>query len=199
MLNRGLMMAVVAGSIVAAPMTGCDSLPGTKRTQGAVIGGAGGAVAGAAHSKGNPLLGALLGGALGAGGGYLIGVQMEHADKKDISGANQAVQNAQSNPATADQARNAATADVNGDGFVTMDEVIAMERAGLSDDQILQKLRASNQIFALTQEQKDYLVSQGVSRRVVNEMDNINRDQRDRYLGNQNTTNRSGEVIGRPS
>src|ERR1041384_6177943 len=52
-------------------------------------GGAGGAGAGAVLAKGNPLLGALLGGALGAGGGYLIGVQMEHADKKDINGANQ--------------------------------------------------------------------------------------------------------------
>jgi hypothetical protein len=197
MLNRAVLLTITAGSLVAASMTGCENLPGTKRQQGAVIGGASGAVAGAALAKGNPVLGALLGGALGAGGGYLIGVQMEKADNKDSAGANQAVQNAQSNPATPEQARNAATADVNGDGFVTMDEVVALERAGLSDDQILQKLRASNQIFALTQEQKDYLVGQGVSRNVVNQMENINREQRDRYLGNQNS--KGNEVIGRPS
>jgi len=197
MTKGTFLLTIATGALVAAPMmTGCDSLPGTKRQQGAVAGGATGAVAGAVLAKGNPVLGALLGGALGAGGGYLIGVQMEHADKKDASSANQAVQNAQSNPATADQARRAATADVNGDGFVTLDEVVAMKQAGFSDDEMLRRLRATNQIFSLTQEQKDFLVAHGVSRNVADQMDNINRNLPNTATNSPPSGN---QVIGRPS
>jgi hypothetical protein len=195
MSNRAVALTLIAGSLTAATITGCENLPGNKRTQGAVIGGGAGAIAGAALSKGNPLLGALLGGALGAGGGYLIGVQMEHADRKNVSGAQQAVNNAQNNPATPEQARQAPTADINGDGFVTMDEVIAMDRAGLSDEEMVRRLRATGQVFALTTEQKDYLVANGVSRSVVNQMDSINKDERDRALQKA----RGNDVISRPS
>jgi hypothetical protein len=76
---------------------------------------------------------------------------------------------------------------------VTLDEVIAMEKAGFSDDEMIRRLQATGQIFALTPEQKDYLVGQGVSRRVADAMDNINKDQRDRIMQNRQ------DVIGRPS
>ncbi|HEY1112559.1 MAG TPA: YMGG-like glycine zipper-containing protein [Chitinophagaceae bacterium] len=52
----------------------------SKAAKGAVIGGAGGAVAGAVINKKNRAVGAVVGGILGAGGGYVIGRQ---ADKKD--------------------------------------------------------------------------------------------------------------------
>lgn len=191
--KTGITVAALACLATAA----CENLPGTKREQGAVIGGAGGAVAGAVIAKGNPVLGALLGGVLGAGGGYLLGVQMEHADNRNVAGAQASIQNAQSNPATAEQARAASTADANGDGFVTMDEVIAMQRAGFSDDEMLRRLRDTNQIFALSQSQKDYLVANGVSRNVVNQMDQINADKRSKYLNNNPTTPAS-DVIGKP-
>ena len=64
-------------------MTACKQLPGNEKTQGAVIGGAGGAAAGAIIAKNNRLLGALIGGALGAGGGYLIGAQVEKTSATD--------------------------------------------------------------------------------------------------------------------
>src|ERR1043166_3434326 len=129
---------IVASLVAAAGLTqGCENLPGKKREQGAVIGGVGGAAAGAAVSKNNRVLGALVGGALGAAGGYLIGVQMDHVKNNDKDAAVRASQNGQQHPATADQARNASTADVNGDGFVTLDEVIAMKKAGFSDDEMI--------------------------------------------------------------
>src|SRR5690242_3215606 len=56
--------------ILALGITSCQNLPGSKGSQGAVIGGLGGAAAGAAI--GHSALGALLGGALGAGAGYII-------------------------------------------------------------------------------------------------------------------------------
>lgn len=54
----------------------------SKATKGAIIGGAGGAVAGAVLNKKNRVAGAVIGGVIGAGGGYVIGRQM---DKKDAS------------------------------------------------------------------------------------------------------------------
>jgi hypothetical protein len=163
--------------------TGCSNLPGSKQQQGAVIGGLGGAAAGAAiGGKDNRVLGALLGGALGAGGGYVVGANSDKILKRDSSGAKTATEAAQSRPATVEEARQATTADVNNDGFVTLDEVVALHKSGLSDQQLISRLQATGQVFELTEEQQNYLTSQGVSRSVVNQMDSLNRDARDRLL-----------------
>jgi len=174
MSRRTWILVATAGTIAAGPMTGCNDLPGTKKQQATVIGGAGGAVAGAAVAKNNRLLGALIGGALGAGGGYLIGAQMEKVDNKDKNGAEEAVKNAQNNPATAEQARAAATADVNNDGFVTLDEVVAMKRAGFDNAEMVNRLRATGQYFELTSDQEQYLRDRGVDNTVIVAMRDMN-------------------------
>jgi hypothetical protein len=172
--------ALLAGS------AGCEKLPGSGKQQGAAIGGVGGAVAGAAvGGEHHRLLGALLGGAAGAGGGYLIGAHSDRISGHDSSGAQQAVQRAQTSPATPEQARTAPTADLNGDGFVTMDEVVAMRQAGLPDQVMLDKLQATGQVFELTPQQQQYLLNNGVSQNVVNQMPELNRDVRDRLTGQQ--------------
>ena len=184
MATTGLLILVTSG---------CSNLPGKPQTQGAVIGGVGGAAAGAAigGSK-HQVLGALLGGALGAGGGYIIGANKDKITGKDTSGAEQATQTAQSQPATPQQARNASSADLNNDGFVTLDEVVAMENAGLSDQTMLARLQATGQVFELTSEQQQFLTSHGVSQNVVNQMQDLNRDTRDQLM------NQPSDVISRP-
>ncbi len=163
---------------------GCHEAPGTPGQQGAAVGGLGGAAAGAliggSHHR---LLGALLGGALGAGGGYLIGANSDKITGHDTAAAQQAVCHAQEHPATPQQALNAPTADLNGDGFVTMDEVVAMKQAGLSDQQILDKMRATGQVFELTPEQQNYLRTNGVDQYVIDQIPTLNRDVRDRIMG----------------
>ncbi len=173
--------------------TGCSNLPGNKQQQGAVIGGLGGAAAGAAiGGKDNRVLGALLGGALGAGGGYVIGANSDRILNRDTSGAQTATQTAQSRPATAQDALRATTADVNGDGFVTLDEVVALRQAGLSDQQMISRLQATGQVFELTPEQQEYLTNQGVSRSVVDQMNNLNRETREKLMNHPN------DVISQP-
>jgi hypothetical protein len=192
-LQRRLTTAGVA-VLLGAGLTGCRDLPGTPGQQGAAIGGVGGAATGAAVAgEHHRLLGAILGGALGAGGGYVIGANSDRLTGRDTRGAEEAVRRAQSTPATAEQARMAPTADLNGDGFVTMDEVIAMRQAGLTDQQMLEKLRASGQVFELTPEQQRYLTDHGVSQYVVSQMPEINREIRDRYLNQP-----APGVVGRP-
>src|ERR1051325_2343582 len=187
MLNSRMSQAVALISAAALlSATGCSNLPGQPGTQGAVIGGVGGAAAGAAIGGGkHQVLGALLGGAIGAAGGYVIGANKDKILNKDTGGAQEATRQAQSQPATAQQALNAPTADLNGDGFVTLDEVAAMRQAGLSDQQMIDRLRATGQVFELTAEQQQYLRNQGVSNRVVAQMQDLNREVRDRLVNEQ--------------
>jgi hypothetical protein len=176
-------LATVSASALLLSSTGCSNLPGEPKQQGAVIGGVGGAAAGAAiGGERHRVLGAVLGGALGAAGGYVVGANSDKITGKDTAGAQEAAQTAQSRPATAQEARNATTADINRDGFVTLDEVVAMDEAGLSDQQMIDRLRATGQIFELTSEQEQYLVTRGVSRSLVSQMQNLNREARDRLL-----------------
>ena len=184
----------VAGAALLVSVVGCEQLPGNRQQQGAVIGGASGAAVGAAVGGEHKVLGALIGGVLGAGGGYLIGANMDKITGKDRNGAERASAEAQRNPATADEAKRASTADINKDGFVTLDEVVAMEQAGLSDDEIINRLRSSGQVFELTEQQRQYLTGRGVSNRVVNQMENLNREQREKVLQQEDTS-----VIGRPA
>jgi hypothetical protein len=182
MFKRALVSTALIGSLSLAPLTGCENLPGNAKQQGTVIGGASGAAIGAAVSKNNRLLGALIGGALGAGGGYLIGANKDKitgSDKdkdKTRDEAIQASQRAEQNPARVEDVNNTRTADLNNDGFVTLDEVVALRNANLSDREILDRLERTNQVFELTPWQEDYLQQRGVSRDVINQMRSLNRD-----------------------
>ena len=167
-----------------ASTTGCQQLPGSPGQQGAAIGGVGGAATGAAVAGENHrLLGAVIGGVVGAGGGYLIGANKDRILGHDTAGADAAVRNAQAHPATPQQALNAPTADLNGDGFVTMDEVVAMRQAGFSDQQMLDRIRATGQVFELTPDQESYLRSNGVDSYVISELPQVNREVRNSLLG----------------
>ena len=177
---------------------GCSELPGTPGQQGAAIGGVSGAAAGAAiGGSEHRLLGALLGGAIGAGGGYLIGANKDRITGKDSAAAQEAMHRAQTTPATAPQVQSASTADVNNDGFVTMDEIVAMRQAGLSDQQMVERLRATGQVFELTPEQQTYLRNQGVSDYVLRQLPELNRDVRDSLMGQQTAPSSTAPIVGR--
>jgi hypothetical protein len=188
--NRYIGLPVVAAVLLST--VGCEQLPGNKQQQGAVIGGAGGAVAGAViGGEKHRVIGALIGGALGATGGYVIGAQADKVKSNDHKGAIDANKRAETQPVTPEQARAATTADINNDGFVTLDEVVAMQKAGLTDRDMISRLEASHQIFELTPEQRRYLLDRGVSRTVVDRLQDINRTERDRL--------QSSDVISQPS
>lgn len=185
MRKRGVMGVVLAGAVAMGSLGGCEDLPGDRGTQGAVIGGvAGGATGAAVGGEDNRLLGALIGAAAGAGGGYLIGAEIDKTEgtEEDQREAQQAVEEAQADPATPADVQEADTADLNEDGFVTMDEVIAMADADLGEEEILRRMEATDQIFELTPEQEEDLVNAGVSRRVVREMQTLNQEARERVL-----------------
>ena len=176
MRSRTLLSSALIGSLALAPLTGltgCSKLPGNSKEQGAVIGGVGGALAGAAlgsQADDKAGLGALIGGLAGAGGGYLIGAQKDKVDQKRRDEAEAAHRRAEQSPARPGDVETARTADLNEDGFVTLDEVVAMERANLSDREMVERLDRTGQIFELTEEQERYLEDRGVSHAVVVEL-----------------------------
>jgi len=176
MLYKKATCLVLVGSMSLGllPLGGCENLPGTPKEQGAVIGGASGAAAGALIAKNNRLLGGLIGGALGAGGGYLIGANWDKikGNKKDDAVA--AAKRAEANPASAADVKNSNTADLNNDGFVTLDEVVAMKNAGLGDKEMIRRLEATQQYFELTADQQKYLRDHGVDQKVIDAMTNMN-------------------------
>lgn len=181
---------VLSGSIITGlAAVGCSDLPGDKKTQGAVIGGVTGVAAGAIiGGHGGRLIGGLLGGALGAGGGYLIGAQLDKQDSVDRDRALDASRSAEARPATAADARAATTADLNGDGYVTMDEVVAMRRAGFSDTEMIVRLQRTGMFFDLTDQQQTYLRNNGVSQYVIDQMHTMNSDARRRATHRLGTT-----------
>jgi glycine zipper 2TM protein len=186
---------VLVGCIGLAPMTGCENLPGNQKEQGAVVGGVGGAAAGAAIAKNNRILGALIGGALGAGGGYLVGANWDKITGKKKADAVKASQDAQTNPAKASDVENAKTADLNGDGFVTLDEVVAQQDAGLSSKEQIRRLQKTQQYFELTSDQEQYLRDHGVKNDVIVAMRSMNQDVRtasDKSSGNTSGNQRIG-------
>jgi hypothetical protein len=143
--------------------TGCSSAPGTAGQQGAVLGGATGAAVGASVTK-NRALGAVIGGAAGAAGGYVIGNKTGPLDKKNNSTAPY--------PETASGGE---TADLNHDGFVTLDEIVSMENSRVSDDEMIRRIQATGLTFDLNDEQRKYLSDHGVSQTVIDRLPSINR------------------------
>ncbi len=186
MFHRRVIVSLVAGSLSLSPLiVGCESLPGDEKSQGAVIGGLAGAGAGALiGGEDNRLLGALIGGAAGAGGGYLVGANWDKISGKDDESrersreeAIRANERAQREPADPEDVDRARTADLNDDGFVTLDEVVAMDKAGLADREMIRRLERTQQYFELTDDQEDYLIERGVSRDVVIAMRTMNPEQ----------------------
>lgn len=181
-------------ALLLAAALGCQQPAGTPKEQGAAKAGVAGADKGAGSgaatgaavgAEDHRLLGALLGSAVGRGHAYLIGASSDRITGKDRSAAEEAEKRAQTHPATPQEARAAPTADQNGDGFVTTDEVVAMKQAGLSDQQMLAKLQATGQVFELTPQSQDYLRNNGVDENVIAQMEQLNRATRDRLLQQQ--------------
>src|SRR5207248_5112937 len=146
----------VLGSLIAAGLgsAGCEHMNNTEK--GAGIGGALGAGAGLAvgAATGNPRTGAAVGGLLGAGTGALIGNDVDRQEKRDR-----------------DFQQAAATAQAQAQAQrMGLTDVIHMVQQGHNDQIIINQIRASGSSFQLTPSDLDFLKNNGVSDRVIAEM-----------------------------
>jgi hypothetical protein len=109
-------------------------------------------------------------GACGLAGGCLVGACRSNLDGHRLDLARKADEHSKLHPAVPAEAREAKTADLNGDGFVTLDELIAMRRAGLDDPEIIDRLKATGQVFSLSPRQWQYLYDRGINQPVLDWM-----------------------------
>jgi Glycine zipper len=148
----------VAAILATSPfVTGCAST--SKTAQGAGIGGAIGAGTGALIGKatnGKAGQGALVGGLIGAGVGGLIGNEHDQRDKAAME-------------ARVQQAEAQAHAEATQMGIA---DVIQWAKEGRSDDLIINQIRTTGSTYQLSSEDVRLLSSNGVSERVVIEMQN---------------------------
>ncbi|MDB5292152.1 MAG: hypothetical protein JWL69_3393 [Phycisphaerales bacterium] len=172
MRNKRFVMAVVTGGLLLAPL-GCAMV----RKPAPVAQAPGSADAeNAADAERRKVFAELTGGELGEGGGYLIGVPPDKASGVKSADAINASRAAEQSPARPEDVRKSTTADLNGDGFVTLDEIVAMKRAGLRDDEIIARLRNANELYRVTPEQERYLTDRGISGAVVQALEQMNHE-----------------------
>jgi hypothetical protein len=180
MTCRAVALTLIAGSLVAAPMmSGCEQMPGGPRAQLAIAGGVIGGVIGG-FAAGTWWAGALIGAGIGLVAGWAVGWALEEWWGWD--GGSRAAIDMPIMPATPEQALASYSADLNGDGMVSLDELLAMHQAGFTEGEILERLERTDFIFELNAVQEDFLLSNGVSPNVIRAMPELNGHQRDRML-----------------
>src|SRR5689334_24864542 len=83
-MTKNISLQLVAIALATAVLAGCSGGPMTTREKGAGIGALGGAAAGGiiGAAVGHPGAGAAIGGALGLGGGALVGDQLQGQQNK---------------------------------------------------------------------------------------------------------------------
>lgn len=194
-MNKTILMRALLVDMLSFGLVGCENLIAPRaQNQGAVGAGMSGVSAGSA--AGQNVSGTSSAKFLEPGASYVI----ETSNAEFING-NQGVA-APPKPLSvlAKKALISPTADLNGDGFVTLDEILAMKEAGLTSDEMLERMRATNQVFAPTVAQQDYLRNHGISDYLIEQMQAINGGQRLRVFnapgGGQG--NPPGAVVSMP-
>lgn len=153
----------------AAPARGAQATRAAPQTPVAVPAAAHQAAA-PSHAAARPPIATTMGADFGGGGGWVVGASpqlLANPDKAKLEAANQ---NAEQHPAAIAQVATATTADLNHDGFVTVDELLAMKRAGLPDSRMIDRLRATGDAFAVTPRQQQYLRDRGIDQKVIDAM-----------------------------
>ncbi|MDN3507349.1 MAG: YMGG-like glycine zipper-containing protein [Simkaniaceae bacterium] len=142
-MKKGIMLGVICIGLL---VSGCA----TKGQTGALVGTGVGAGAGYLIGGGT---GALIGAGVGAVGGGLIGSSLDQRDQDNLQ---------RQSSSTYKRADNGEQLSIN--------DVIAMSNAGISDSKIIELLQKTNSRYVLSTNQIDFLRREGVSERVINYM-----------------------------
>lgn len=177
------------GVLLALTLAGCSSLPYSPKTEAAVAGAAVGAAATSLIGSGE---GTLLGALAGAGAGYVLAAETDWftggEDPPDPPGHHHHSSSSHSpasffnhlawtrvHPATIASVYTDDDADLNGDGMVTIDEVVAMAHSELDQGQVMARLEATNQVFFFNAGKRQRLLTAGVAPDVVAKLQALSR------------------------
>jgi uncharacterized protein YcfJ len=144
---RSFAIPAVALSILLAGCAENKTRVGEGAGMGGLLGAAAGGIIG--HQSGHGWEGALIGAGAGAAGGAMVGSQMEKPVNQG-SGRTAEVRQVMTAP--------------------SMQQVVDFTKQGMTSDEIISRIRASNATYSLTADDLDYLRRQGVSQRVIEAM-----------------------------
>lgn len=105
--------------------------------------------------------------AVGPGSGWIIGARQDLIQANRVDLATKANEAAEQHPATSADVNKSDTADLNNDGFLTLDEVLALKRAGLDSRQIIQRISRTPQQFSISARQQQYLLDRGINQPLI--------------------------------
>lgn len=131
---------------LALALTSCQ----TNTQTGILAGGALGAGTGALIDGGT---GALVGGAIGVIGGALVGSALDAQEKETLQ---------RQSPETVNRIEN--------NQQLTIDDIIKMSKAGISDDSIISLIQKTGSRYRMTTRKIERLQKAGVSQKVINYM-----------------------------
>jgi surface antigen len=151
---RRLFKGLAAGVLLMAGTTGCETMSNTAK--GGLIGGGVGTGVGAAigSASGKTGQGALIGGLAGAALGGLVGNDVDSQEKKAEKAKLEAAQYSAARPP------------------LSIDDVRQLAAGGTSDDIIVNQIRTTGSTYNLGAGDIQYLTQNGVSNRVITEMQN---------------------------
>jgi uncharacterized protein YcfJ len=127
-------------------LASCSLNTGTGALTGAVIGAGAGGINGSGQ-------GALIGSAAGVLAGSILGAILDEQDRKVME---------KTSPRTVDR--------IDRGEPLTINDVIKLSQAGVSDDAIMKYMREAGSTYNLSQAQIRRLQDMGVSQRVINDM-----------------------------
>lgn len=104
----------------------------------------------------------------------LVGATQEKIKAKDRAGAENAVRVAESYPALPSEVTPSRSADLNNDGFITGDELLALRQAGLTDAEILKKVEQAGQVLEVGGEEREWLWSKGFDEPFIDGLKGVN-------------------------
>ncbi|MCM8787525.1 MAG: glycine zipper domain-containing protein [Candidatus Omnitrophica bacterium] len=142
--------AILVAIILSITFLGCQTTK-TRAVEGGVIGGVLGAGAGYAigQTTHHGAEGAGIGAAIGAISGAIIGSQIEKPQSNPITGSSSQI----SNP-----------------NQMSLQQIVELTKQGIDEDVIIDRIRLTNSKFNLTAEDIAYLQKEGVSARVIAQM-----------------------------
>ncbi|MDD5431628.1 MAG: YMGG-like glycine zipper-containing protein [Candidatus Omnitrophica bacterium] len=149
-MNKGLKLFLCLGLLFS--LTGCQNAK-TRAPEGAVIGGLLGAAAGGiiGHQSHSGAEGAAIGAAAGAITGAIVGAQINKPQPAQTTPSGQIAQ-------------------ANNPNQMPIDQVINLSKQGAHESVIIDKIRLSNSKYTLSATDIDNLKKQGVSQKVIDEM-----------------------------
>jgi len=159
---------------VLLPLIGCATEPGRVAGPGAMVAGVGGRLVNAHDAVARAILGDAAKPMLIAPPDSGAMSQNKHTDAvraASLAGYRQAA----SADAHWSSPAEATSCDLDGDGTVSLDEIVALGRSGITDEELLQRLERTRRTFELSASQEQYLRVRGISDGVIVRLGTRNR------------------------